>query len=99
MNKIYHEMDILSFLDEAMEMRIKAITEQAHQRPDFTEANQATISFIESIADENIKAAVLQYEALKNDYIALLMPYLYRTGAKDSLMLHGLLLKQIFRQN
>ena len=85
------EMDLLSFLHEAIELRIKAISEQANHEPDFVNANQKMLEFMDIVADENIRPTLLKYEALKNDYIALLMPYLYETGLKDGLAIYGLL--------
>ena len=87
-----HKTELLTILHEAMEMRIKALSEQAHLQPSFVENINATITLVESVKDEAIRKIILEYETLKNEYIALLMPYLYEAGAKDSLMLYGLLL-------
>ena len=93
-----HEMDLLSFLHKAVELRTNALTERANREPDFAQANHAVRELMESVTDEKTRAVLLQYEELKNDYIALLLPYIYRTGARDSLELYGLLSKQISSQ-
>jgi hypothetical protein len=94
-----HETDLIAFLHEASDLRVQALAEQAHQQPDFKKINQTMLDFMESVTDEDTRATLLRYEALKNDYIALLMPYLYEAGAKDSLAMYGLLSKKILTQN
>jgi len=91
-----HETDLLSFLHEAVDLRTNALTEQASREPDFAQANHAVREFMESVTDDKTRTVLLQYEELKNDYIALLLPYIYRAGARDSLELYGLLSKQIY---
>jgi len=91
-----HETDLLTFLHEAVDLRVRDLTEQAHQQPDFVKVNQSLLDFMESVADENIRAVLVPYEEMKNEYVALLLPYLYMAGAKDSLGLYGLLSKQIY---
>ena len=86
-----HETDLLSFLHEAIELRIRAISEQANHNPGFVKVNQKMLDFMENVTDEGIRATLLKYEALKSDYIALLMPHLYEAGLKDGLAIYGLL--------
>ena len=90
-----NESDLIAFLHEIMEERIKVLSEEANQQPEFIKINQSLNDFMGTITDDNIRAVLLQYEALKNDYVALIMTFLYQSGAKDSLQLYGLLSKQI----
>jgi hypothetical protein len=90
------QTELLSFLHEAMETRVKELTDHAHRQPDFMKINQATVDFIESVTDEEMRSILLKYEEFKNEYIGLIMPYLYEAGARDSLKLYGLLYKQIY---
>jgi len=91
-----HETDLIAYLHEMADLRIRGLSEQASQQPDFKKVNQAMLDFMESAQDEKILAVLLNYEDLKNEYISMIMPYLYIAGARDSLMLYGLLSKQIY---
>ena len=91
-----YEADLIAFLHEVADLRVKALSELAHQQPDFKKVNQATLDFMESVQDEKILAVLLNYEDLKNEYISMIMLHLYVAGARDSLMLYGLLSKQIY---
>ena len=90
-----NESELLSFLDETLDERVKALSEQANLEPDFIKINQAICDFMETVTDEKARSILLEYESLKNDFIALLMPYLYKAGSRDSLQLYGLMLKEI----
>jgi len=90
-----HEAELLTFLHEVADTRVKGLSERVHTQPKFKEINQAMLCFIESVTDENARAVLMQYEALKNDYIALLMPFIYESGAKDILTTYGLMLRCI----
>jgi len=94
-----YESELIAFLHEVADLRIKDISEQANQQADFIKINQASLAFMDSVTDENILAVLLNYEDLKNEYISSLMPYLYISGAKDSLMLYGMLSKLILYQD
>jgi hypothetical protein len=91
-----NENEYLTYLYEAMEERVKGLSEQANHEPEFIKINQATVDFMATVTDEDTRSILLQYEALKSDYTALIMTYLYKAGAKDVLRLYGLLQKQIY---
>ena len=90
-----HETDLMKFLYEVADLRVRYLTEQAHQLIDFTKINKTMLDFVESVKDEQALKTLLDYEDLKNEYISLIINHLYIMGAKDSLMLYGLLSKQI----
>jgi len=91
-----YETDLLSFLREVADLRIRALSVQADQLPDFIKVKRATLDFMESVADKKIQAVLFAYEDLKLEYISLIMRHLYIAGAKDSLAMYGLLSKQIY---
>jgi len=90
-----HETELLTFLHEVADLRIRALSVQADQQPDFIKIKQATLDFMESVTDEKMQAVLFAYEDLKMEYISLIIHHLYIAGAKDSLALYGLLSKQI----
>jgi len=94
-----HETDLLTFLHEVADLRIRALCLQADQLPDFIKVKQATLDFMESVTDEKMQTVLFAYEDLKLEYISLIIHHLYIAGAKDSLALYGLLSKQILSQN
>jgi hypothetical protein len=94
-----HEAKLNAFLDVITDMRIDGLTKQANRQPDICKINHALQDFMKAVTDENIRAVLMEYEALKNDYIPLLARYLYIAGAKDSLTVYGLLSKQIYSES
>ena len=90
-----HETDLIAFLHEMADLRVKALTELAHQQADFKKVNQATLDFMESVKDNTALTVLMDYEDIKNEYISMIIRHLYIAGARDSLMLYGLLSKQL----
>ena len=95
--KAKYEAEMHSFLREITDLRIKGLSEQAHLQPDFIKINQATLDYMESITDANVRSALLAYEDLKNEYISMIVRHLYEAGALDILTLCGMLSKSILR--
>lgn len=86
-----YESEFIVFLHEVLEMRVKDISEQVQQQADIGEINQRTLDFMENITDEDVRAVLLHYEELKNEYNSLIMPLMYNSGIKDLIMLYRIL--------
>ena len=90
--------DLIAFLHEVIEMRVKDLSEQVLKRADFIQINQKLVDFMDGITDERTREILQKYEDLKNEYCAMIISYLYNAGLQDSLTLYGLLRKRVLLQ-
>ena len=90
--------DLIAFLHEVIEMRVKDLSEQALKRADFIEINQKLVDFMDGITDERVREILQRFEDMKNEYCGMIMSYLYNGGLQDSLALYGMLRKRVLLQ-